>query len=420
MSFLSVWPAGAPYPNVSTLNDPVSGGLIANAAIVVAGTGGAIQMLASNVTDVIIDINGYYAAPTDASNNTGIGLGALSSNAGGSENTAVGFDALQNNGSGQANVAMGYQALQSDVLGTLNTAVGYQALQQNTSSENTAIGSYALNLNTSGNSNTAVGNGAMLNGATGSFNTAVGQNALQNNAGIRNTAIGQLALGATTTGTDNIGIGQGSGGGLSPSGSNNIIIGNGGQGTDTNVIRLGNSTHAKIFLAAVSGVATGLSGAVPVVVDGNGQLGTMSSSARFKEDILDMGEASSGLLQLRPVTFRYKQPYADGSKPIDYGLIAEEVAKVYPDLVVRDADGQIQTVQYQKLTPMLLNEAQKQNAQIQSQNAQLQDQELQIQSQAEAIRLQQEANRKLEDRLAALEALAPSQTPTVARPASSR
>ena len=115
-----------------------------------------------------------------------------------------------------------------------------------------------------------------------------------------------------------------------------------------------------------------------------------------------MGDASNGLMSLRPVTFRYKQPYKDGSKPIDYGLIAEEVAQVYPDLAVEGADGEIETVQYQKLTPMLLNELQKQNGQIQSQNSQLK----------EAVQLQQEENRKLEDRLAALEAALSSQTAT--------
>ena len=129
-------------------------------------------------------------------------------------------------------------------------------------------------------------------------------------------------------------------------------------------------------MAGVSGV--NVSG-VPVMVDPTGQLGTVSSSRRFKEDIQDMGDASSGLLRLRPVIFRYKQPYQDGSKPVDYGLIAEEVAQVYPDLAVKGADGQIETVQYQKLTPMLLNELQKQAEQI----------------------------RSLEDRLAALEALLP-------------
>jgi hypothetical protein len=115
------------------------------------------------------------------------------------------------------------------------------------------------------------------------------------------------------------------------------------------------------------------------MIDSNGQLGTVSSSRRFKEDIQDMGDASSGLMRLRPVTFRYKKPFADGSMPIEYGLIAEEVADVYPDLVAHSADGQIETVKYQVLDSMLLNEVQKQ---------------------AELIR-------SLEERLAALEALQP-------------
>src|ERR1700736_1971536 len=108
--------------------------------------------------------------------------------------------------------------------------------------------------------------------------------------------------------------------------------------------------------------------AVTVVIDSNGQLGTVNSSRRYKEDLRDMGGASSSLLRLRPVTYRYKQPYADGSKPLDYGLIAEEVAEVYPDLIVRGKDGQVETVQYHKLTPMLLNEVQKQNQQLQKSN----------------------------------------------------
>ena len=426
VNFVTMWPDnGSAIPSVSTLDDQ-QGAIVANSAIVPAGTNsGGIKVFAYGATDVIIDMNGFYAAPTDLSSNTAIGLGALAAtpldggdntaigynalNANtGNTNTAIGYEAMLNNTSGGSNTAIGYQALQSNLLGTLNTAVGYDALTQNNSTYNTALGSYALNLNTSGSGNTAVGNEAMVNGTTGSFNTAVGQNALQGTTGVRNTAIGQLALYQTITGTDNIGIGQGAGGGLSNTGSNNILIGNAGVNTDSNVIRLGGASHAKIFLAAVSGVTTDLTGAVPVVVASNGQLGTVSSSARFKEDIKDMGEASSRLLQLRPVTFRYKQSYADGSKPIDYGLIAEEVATVYPDLVAKDADGQIQTVQYQKLTPMLLNEVQKQSGQLQKQqeeNRKLEERDRQQEGQIQS----------LEERLAALEALLSSQAPTPAQ-----
>ena len=115
------------------------------------------------------------------------------------------------------------------------------------------------------------------------------------------------------------------------------------------------------------GITTNLNNAVPVLIDDNGQLGTVSSSRRFKEDIADMGATSRDLMRLRPVTFRYKQPFADGTKPIQYGLIAEEVAEVYPDLVAHSADGQIETVKYQVLDSMLLNEAQRQQAEIAAQ-----------------------------------------------------
>ncbi|MFZ1087443.1 MAG: tail fiber domain-containing protein, partial [Terracidiphilus sp.] len=122
----------------------------------------------------------------------------------------------------------------------------------------------------------------------------------------------------------------------------------------------------------IRGTKTGSKNAVEVMIDSNGQLGTVNSSIRFKEDVHDMAAASEGLMRLRPVTYRYKQPYDDGTKPVDYGLIAEEVAEVYPDLVVKDADGQIQTVQYQKLTPMLLNEVQKEHKQLEEQEKTIQ------------------------------------------------
>jgi hypothetical protein len=155
------------------------------------------------------------------------------------------------------------------------------------------------------------------------------------------------------------------------------------------VIRIG-YLQSRTFIDGIRGKTTGSADAVPVVIDSNGQLGTVNSSGRFKEDIQDMAGASSGLLRLRPVTYRYKQPYADGSKPIDYGLIAEEVAGVYPDLVVRGADGLIETIQYQKLTPMLVNELQKQSAQGRTQG--------------QIIQLQQQEIEKMAARLAALEA----------------
>ncbi len=493
VDYVSLWPAGSAQPFVSTLDDP-QGAIVSNAVIVPAGPtsspgygGVSVYNHGPATTDVIIDMNGFFAAPSDLNGNTAIGLSALTSNTTGNNNTAVGSDALEVNTTGIHNTAVGADALASNTTGGANTAVGNETLQSNTTgggntavgglslttnttgADNTAIGQWSLENNATGNnntasgqaalqdntsgccntavgqaallnnttanSNTAVGGSALQNNTTGCCNTAVGQNALANNTtGVNNVAVGQNALNAITTsngnsalgagalsafiGTQNTAVGTGalgtSGGGVAnvavgwgalgaaTGGNNNIAIGNlaahnltgnannihiGSEGSaaDNNTIRIGTSgTQTSFFAAGVSGVTTGLSGAVNVVVDANGQLGTVSSSQRYKEDIQDMGDASSGLLRLRPVTFRYKQPYEDGSKPIDYGLIAEEVAQVYPDLAVRGADGQIQTVQYQKLTPMLLNELQKQ---------------------AEQIRRQAEQNRILEERLAAVEAL---------------
>jgi hypothetical protein len=164
------------------------------------------------------------------------------------------------------------------------------------------------------------------------------------------------------------------------------------------VIRIGAAgTQAAAFIAGIYGVTTSASNAVPVLIDSNGNLGTISSSRRYKEDIQDMGDTSSGLLRLRPVTFRYKKPYEDGSRPIQYGLIAEEVAEVYPDLVARSADGQVETVKYQLLDSMLLNELQKQNATIAAQKEQ-------IGAQEQRISAQEQQNRSLEERLVRVEA----------------
>jgi hypothetical protein len=282
-----------------------------------------------------------------------------------------------------SNFSAGLGALPPDTTGTADTAVGNSALQANTGPYNTAVGNSALQANTTGGYNTATGNYAMQYNTTGSFNTASGQAALVNStSGYGNTAVGYVALLRNTTGSNNIGIGY-YGGQYLTTGSNNIQIGNYGTASDNGTIRVGIAgTQTSAFIAGIYGQSTGLAG-VPVVVDSNGNLGTVSSSRRYKEDIQDMGDTSSGLMRLRPVTFRYKKSFDDGSKPIQYGLIAEEVAEVYPDLVVRSADGQIETVKYQVLDSMLLNELQKQNATITAQKEQI---------------------RSLEDRLAKVEA----------------
>jgi hypothetical protein len=318
---------------------------------------------------VVLDCN------TSGSNNTASGYRALYLNTTGSSNTASGFAALFSNTTGSYNTANGVQALDSIITGSENTANGYQALYYNTASYNTASGYQALYFNTTGSGNTANGYNALTSNTTGSDNTASGYAALYNNfTGSNNTASGYEALGGNSSGANNIAIGYYSAFSVLAGNSNNIEIGSEGSSTDSGAIRMGaNGTETSFFAAGVSGVTTGDNDAVPVLVDSNGQLGTVSSSRRFKEDIQDMGGASEGLMRLRPVTFRYKQPYADGSKPIQYGLIAEEVAEVYPDMVAYSADGQIETVKYQMLGPMLLNEVQHHDAQLQDQQAQIRD-----------------------------------------------
>jgi hypothetical protein len=396
---VSIWPSGGAQPAVSTINDG-SGQILANAAIVPAGTpSGGVSVFNSGPAsmDLIIDMNGFYAAPSDLINNTAIGAGALVSNATGSNNTATGSDTLQSNTSGQANTANGALALQHNINGNDNTAIGESALAANVSgANNTAIGVEALVLNTTGSNNTAIGGSVLVNNTMGQQNSAIGPGSLQSNTtGSQNTALGVFALNGNTTGnlntavgyeasgggSNNTSIGVFAGGGLSggnniavgaSAGSaagqgNNIDIGSPGATFDYGAIRIGTSgTQTTFFVAGVNNVNLGSdSNAVGVLIDTTtGQLGIASSSRRYKEDIEDMGDASRDLMRLRPVTFRYKKPFADGSKPIQYGLIAEEVDEVYPDLVAHSADGQIETVKYQVLDSMLLNEVQRQQAEI--------------------------------------------------------
>lgn len=265
-------------------------------------------------------------------------------------------------GSTHNNIALGLDALSSGPTGTSNTAVGNFALWKNTSGiDNAACGYQALENNTAGNYNTAVGDAALDLNGSGNYNTAVGDLALVDNAGSYNTAIGSESGGVA--GSNNISIGSTAGENVR--GSNNIEIANLGSSSDSGVIRIGTSgTQSRFFAAGIYGASSGNSDAIPVLVDSSGQLVTVSSSRRFKEDVQDMGDASSDLMRLRPVIFRYRKPLANGSQPIQYGLIAEEVAEVYPDLVAHSADGQIETVKYQLLDPMLLNEVQRQQAEI--------------------------------------------------------
>jgi Chaperone of endosialidase len=214
--------------------------------------------------------------------------------------------------------------------------------------------------------NTGFGFQALYANSGGSGNTAVGSQALWRNiGGNSNTAIGANTISLITAGSENTVLGAGAGSNLT-SGSNNLYLSNLGVSSESATVRIGGSKQKRIFIAGIRGKKTGKGNAVPVMIDSKGQLGTINSSERFKKDIHDMTDASHRLLELRPVTYRYKEENDDGSNPLEYGLIAEEVAKIYPDLVAYGADGKIETVQYHKLTPMLVNEVKRLSTLLQS------------------------------------------------------
>jgi trimeric autotransporter adhesin len=274
---------------------------------------------------------------TTGSSNTADGFQALYSNTIGSDNTANGFQALQNNAHGSGNTANGHQALLSNISGDNNTAVGDQALLNNTGGQgNVASGVQALYNNTTGNQNTADGAYALYSNTTGSFNTAFGTLALfHNTTGRHNTAIGEEAGLNLTTGEGNVYIGF------------NV----GGVAGEFNTTRIRN-----IYSSLASGRA--------VYVNSDNKLGTLLSTRRVKNDIKPMDKASEAILALKPVTFRYKKE-VEPNGAIQFGLIAEEVAEVNSDLVILDAGGKPESVRYEAINAMLLNEFIKEHNKVQ-------------------------------------------------------
>ena len=289
---------------------------------------------------------------TTGERNTAVGTGALYSNTTGNDNTAVGELALPGNAAGVQNTAIGSQALGTSHTGNGNTATGYYALNGNKGGSNTATGILALQSNDSGNQNVANGATALINNSTGSGNTAIGAQALSTNTtGILNIALGfQAGVNLTT-------------------GNSNIDIGSPGVAAESNTIRLGyEGTHNATYIAGISGAIIGKG--EHVYVDSSGHLGTKKSSARFKEEIKPMGKTSEAILALRPVSFRYKKQF-DPERAPQFGLIAEEVAKVNPDLVLRDSGGKVSSVRYDEVNAMLLNEFLKEHEKVQKLEAAL-------------------------------------------------
>src|SRR6266540_1233 len=315
-------------------------------------------------------------ALTTGSFNTGVGAGTLVLNSG-DENTATGVGALLLNTTGGQNTANGAFALFSNTTGFANTANGYLALYSNTiGSTNTADGYQALYFNTTGQSNTANGINALFHNTTGSNNTAVGHNALQNNTtGAGNTAVGGGALSNNTTAVDNIALGDEAGLNHTTE-SQNIDIGNAGVAGESRTIRIG-TTQLQTFIAGISGAV--VPGGVTVIVDAGGHLGTVVSSQRFKDGIEPMDKASEAILALKPVTFRYKHEL-DPKGIQQFGLVAEDVEKVNPDLVARDAAGKVYTVRYEAVNAMLLNEFLKEHRKNEEQEATIARQQKQIEA----------------------------------------
>ena len=351
--------------------------------------------LQTNTTGIDNTATGFGAlfSNTTASSNTADGWEALFNNTTGYDNTATGATALLNNTTGSSNTANGQQALFGNTAGGNNTATGAAALFSNSSGgDNTATGVAALAFNSTGFSNTATGLNALISNTTGSNNTATGDGALQasTTAG-SNLADGYHALDANTTGSFNIAIGNGAGGNLT-TGNNNIDIGNNGVAAESSTIRIGTTgTQTKTFLAAVRGVAIG--GGMPVAVSASGQLGVRASSARFKEAIKPMDKASEAIFSLQPVTFRYKKALDPEALP-QFGLVAEQVARVDPDLVACGVDGKPYTVRYEEVNAMLLNEFLKEHRTVQELKSTVAKQEATIARQQEDSQITATQQRK--------------------------
>jgi hypothetical protein len=356
-------------------------------------------------------------AVTTGGNNSGFGFWALFRNTSGTQNTATGSLALQYNQTGGNNTATGYSAMAGNINGfsntadgafalytnsggTGNTAIGGGALYYNITSNNTAVGSNALYNDSTGTKNTATGVAALVNNSSGSYNTATGAGALKSNGnGVNNTAMGLNALAANgagshntaigvdallnNNGSSNVGVGVNAGNALT-TGSGNVCIGVNVSGVagESNTTRIKNVYASQATTRAV-------------YVDSDNKIGTLSSSRRYKEQIRPMDKTSEAILALKPVSFHYKKE-VDPARALSFGLIAEDVAMVSPDLITRDEEGKPQTVRYEAVNAMLLNEFLKEHRAVQDLKAVVAEQQKQIKalsSGLEKVSAQLELNR---------------------------
>ena len=348
-------------PSAPALAGDVSIRLDTGSGLSVKDNTGAIERLRVDEATGNISRNGALFVHTTGSGNTFVGVGAGNlTTTGGGHNAAFGLGALSANTTGLVNSAFGANALNDNTTGHRNAAVGYAALGSNISgAQNAALGAYALLISTTGSRNNAIGLAALGSNTVGSSNSAIGYRALYaNSSGNLNTGLGDKALGSNTTGARNVAVGFQSGYSQT-TGNDNVYLANTGVAAESGQIKIGTvGTHTGTTIAGISGATS--AGGIAVLVNASGKLGTTTSSARFKQDVRDMGDASELLMRLRPVTFRYTEDAvgAEEAKISQYGLIAEEVAEVAPELVAPDLDGRPYSVKYHELPALLLNEVQ--------------------------------------------------------------
>src|SRR6266545_3500469 len=313
--------------------------------------------------------------------NTAEGQAALLNLTSGTFNTAVGLLSLSGLKEGKFNTGLGAGTLLFNVADE-NTATGAGALLSNTTGNlNTANGAFALFLNTEGTFNTATGDRVLFSNTSGSANSAFGSGALASNTvGFNNTANGMAALSHNTTGRDNTANGVQALNSNTTGGANTALGAGAGLGvfTASHVIAIGTNgadVSDSCFIGNIRGVTTANADAISVVIDSAGQLGTLSSSRRFKKEIKPMDKTSEAIFALRPVAFHYKN---DKTSMPQFGLIAEEVAHVNSDLVVRDDQGEIYTVRYEAVNAMLLNEFLKEHKKVEAEHSKIEKQEATI------------------------------------------
>jgi hypothetical protein len=272
--------------------------------------------------------------------------------------TAVGAFALEEGSTSVNSTAVGIQALRNIVSGRQNTGVGARALLDNIGSDaNLALGVDALANLAVGTANVAVGRRAMANGSGASSNVAVGEGALLASAGADNVGVGSHALSGIGTGSGNIAIGTFAGSDTSAPGANNIHIGNDGAALDMNTIRIGDANHVGTVIGGIAGRQS--VGGVPLLIGPDGRLGTVMSSARTKDNIASLGGVAGRLARLTPVQFTYTPDAGGDPSEVQFGLVAEDVAAVFPELAVHDAEGRPWGVRYHLLVPLLLGEVQR-------------------------------------------------------------